>query len=130
MDEREITESLDKKRLDGHPEKWYQNEHPPETVDNAWNRRKQFDHERERPLEPWRGKLRKKNGDPETERERDDQREHRRQNGAGDERQCAVFILHRIPDGAGEKFPAEFFQREGRSAVHLERHQKNKKEHH
>ena len=88
----------------------------PQAEDDARHGGEQFDEHRERLAQPLRREFGEINRGRNADGHGDDERDGRRNERAEDERQRSINIVDGIPVAADEEMPAEFLQREMRSA--------------
>ncbi len=91
-------------RLDVLRQKRHQNKDRPQPIDHAGNRGQQFHKERERTAQCLGAHFRRENGNPDGQRNRNDQCNSRRNQRAVDEWQRPELFVDRVPIACGKEF--------------------------
>ena len=105
------------------PDDGSQHEEPPQPVDDRGNRRQQLDQESDDRAHRPGGHLREEDGDPDSHRRCNEERQGRGDGGAVDERRCAKVPGHRVPHPLDEEAESEAGKRQPGAVDELQNQQ-------
>src|SRR5271169_6025394 len=114
-DPRYLPERIDDRGLDILLDERGEYEETPDAVNDAGDRRQQLDHRCERPLQPERADLGDEHRDPERNRNTDQHRDGRSDDGPVDRRERPELLGHRVPDFGEHEREPEGTQRRDRT---------------